>query len=35
MMSETAYFVKDMIGPNGSVSIVAKEGPSEREFRGP
>ena len=26
MMSETAYFVKDMIGPNGSVSIVAKEG---------
>ena len=28
MMSETAYFVKDMIGPNGSVSIVAKEGPT-------
>jgi predicted dehydrogenase len=27
MMSETAYFVKDMIGPNGSVSIVAKESP--------
>ena len=26
MMSETAYFVKDMIGPNGSVSIVAKDG---------
>lgn len=26
MMSETAYFVKDMIGPRGSVSIVAKEG---------
>src|SRR5215470_3543297 len=25
MMSETAHFVKDMIGPNGSVSIVAKE----------
>jgi hypothetical protein len=25
MMSETAYFVKDMIGPKGSVSIVAKE----------
>src|SRR5271163_1490708 len=24
MMSETAYFVKDMIGPNGCVSIVAK-----------
>jgi predicted dehydrogenase len=26
MMSETAHFVKDMIGPNGSVSIVAQEG---------
>ena len=25
MMSETALFVKDMIGPGGSVSIVAKE----------
>jgi predicted dehydrogenase len=25
MMSETAHFVKDMIGPGGSVSIVAKE----------
>jgi predicted dehydrogenase len=25
MMSETAPFVKDIIGPNGSVSIVAKE----------
>jgi predicted dehydrogenase len=25
MMSETAFFVKDMIGPNGAVSIVAKE----------
>src|SRR5438270_9982164 len=25
MMSETAHFVKDMIGPNGAVSIVAKE----------
>jgi predicted dehydrogenase len=24
MMSETAHFVKDIIGPNGSVSIVAK-----------
>jgi len=24
-MSETAHFVKDMIGPNGSVSIVARE----------
>jgi predicted dehydrogenase len=27
MMSETAFFVKDMIGPQGSVSIVAKEQP--------
>ncbi len=25
MMSETAFFIKDVIGPNGSVSIVAKE----------
>ena len=25
MLSETAFFVKDMIGPGGSVSIVAKE----------
>lgn len=25
MISETAFFVKDVIGPNGSVSIVAKE----------
>ena len=25
MMSETAFFVKDVIGPRGSVSIVAKE----------
>jgi predicted dehydrogenase len=25
MMSETAFFVKDMIGPSGSVSIVSKE----------
>jgi predicted dehydrogenase len=29
MMSETAFFVKDMIGPNGSVSIVAKEAAGE------
>ncbi len=29
MMSETAFFVKDMIGPKGSVSIVAKEGAGE------
>lgn len=25
MMSETAFFVKDVIGPKGCVSIVAKE----------
>ena len=25
MMSETAFFVKDVIGPKGSVSIVAKD----------
>jgi predicted dehydrogenase len=25
MMSETAFFVKDVVGPNGSISIVAKE----------
>ena len=25
MMSETAFFVKDMIGPKGCVSIVSKE----------
>jgi predicted dehydrogenase len=29
MMSETAYFVKDMIGPKGCVSIVAKESAGE------
>ncbi len=29
MVSETAYFVKDMIGPKGCVSIVSKESPSE------
>ena len=29
MMSETAYFVKDMIGPKGAVSIVAKESAGE------
>ncbi|HEY9561976.1 MAG TPA: Gfo/Idh/MocA family oxidoreductase [Anseongella sp.] len=29
MMSETAFFVKDIIGPEGSVSIVAKEAASE------
>jgi predicted dehydrogenase len=28
MMSETAFFVKDMIGPNGSVSIAMDEGKS-------
>ena len=26
MMSETAFFIKDVIGPNGSVSIVSEEG---------
>jgi predicted dehydrogenase len=29
MMSETAYFVKDVIGPNGSVSIVLAKGAGE------
>jgi predicted dehydrogenase len=29
MISETAFFVKDMIGPRGSVSIVAKEAAGE------
>ena len=29
MISETAFFVKDMIGPKGSVSIVAKESASD------
>jgi hypothetical protein len=29
MMSETAFFVKDMIGPNGCVSIVASEAAGE------
>lgn len=29
MMSETAFFVKDIIGPKGSVSIVAKEAGGE------
>jgi len=29
MVSETAYFVKDMIGPRGCVSIMSKEAPSE------
>lgn len=28
MMSETAFFIKDVIGPKGSVSIVAKEASS-------
>lgn len=30
MMSETAFFVKDMIGPKGAVSIVAKESAGEK-----
>jgi predicted dehydrogenase len=29
MMSETAYFVKDIISPNGSVSIIAAEAKSD------
>ncbi|HYH55067.1 MAG TPA: gfo/Idh/MocA family oxidoreductase, partial [Anseongella sp.] len=29
MMSETAFFVKDIIGPKGSVSIVAREAAGE------
>lgn len=29
MMSETAFFIKDIIGPKGSVSIVAKEAAGE------
>ncbi len=29
MMSETAFFVKDMIGPKGCVSIVAKDSASD------
>jgi predicted dehydrogenase len=31
MMSETAFFVKDVVGPKGSVSIVAKEAGAARE----
>jgi predicted dehydrogenase len=31
MMSETAFFVKDVIGPNGSVSMVTGEGAERRE----
>ena len=29
MMSETAHFVKDVVGPNGAVSIVADAAPSD------
>ena len=29
MMSETAFFVKDMIGPNGAVSIAVDEASTE------
>ena len=35
MMSETAFFVKDMIGPKGCVSIVAKEEAGDVEIRRP
>ena len=31
MMSETAYFVKDVIGPKGAVSIVANQGGNAKE----
>ena len=33
MMSETAFFVKDVIGPKGSVSIVMAENAAGREIR--
>lgn len=29
MVSQTAFFIKDVIGPNGSVSIISKEGTKE------
>ncbi len=31
MMSETAFFVKDVVGPNGCVSIVASKAASEKK----
>jgi predicted dehydrogenase len=31
MMSETAFFVKDVVGPNGCVSIVAKKAQGEKK----
>ena len=31
MMSETAYFVKDVVGPRGCVSIVAKQAGGEKQ----
>ena len=31
MMSETAFFIKDIIGPKGSVSIVAEKATAERQ----
>jgi len=31
MMSETAFFVKDVVGPKGCVSIVAKKAGSEKK----
>ena len=34
MMSETAYFVKDVVSPNGSVSIVDAESESSSEIDG-
>ncbi|MFZ5710602.1 MAG: Gfo/Idh/MocA family protein [Pseudomonadota bacterium] len=34
MMSETAYFVKDIISPRGAVSIVSKDGPGSASVEG-
>ena len=34
MMSETAHFVKDVVSPNGAVSIVAEGGPASDDVEG-
>ncbi|KAK4504826.1 hypothetical protein PRZ48_002788 [Zasmidium cellare] len=34
MISETAYFIKDVIGPKGSVSIIGEEGSSSADIDG-
>lgn len=34
MISETAYFVKDVMGPKGSVSILGEEGSSSADVDG-